>query len=391
MDTITHGIAGALIGKAFFTGRAGEGEDRDSRGSAAVWCVALGAVFPDSDSLLDFLDPTSMAVITEHRGATHSLLLLPLWALGLAFVTRAVVRGRGLVDPAGRLALAYAAGILSHIVLDLINSWGTMIWMPVARTRVAWDLAFVIDFTLTAVALLPQVAAWVYGRRAGSFARRLGAWALFSLGAAGVERVARHAGFPFSPWAVVGASLLFALLLFLPARKGWGFGVSRAAWCRAGFAALVVYLGMCWLAHRAAEARVAAFARRAQIPVERLGALPLPPAVTHWSGLLRTPQGVYEARFSLLDAALPEFRFIADAPANPYIEAARREPLVQSFLWFARFPVVRYLESAAPGGLRVVEFADLRFFSRGVRRRHPFTFRVTLDAAGRVVQAGWRD
>lgn len=417
MDTITHGIAGALIAKAFF----GEGGVRSSivgarRGGLAapgaghapppresnstqaasglaVWATTLGAMFPDSDSLLDVIDPTGMAVITEHRGVTHSLLLLPLWAAVLALVTRRVALRRGRAPGSlSRLVLFYTVGLGSHILLDLVNSWGTMIWSPLGNTRVAWDLVFVIDFTLSAIALLPLAAAWAYQRREGSFTRSLAAWVSFSLGAVGVEWLARVTGFSFSPWVVVAASLIFAAVFFLPGRgAGWGFGVPGATWCRAGVAALVVYVGLCAAAHRVALGRVEQFAAQREVPAERQAAIPLPPSLLHWSGLVRTASGVYAARFSLLDGSEPEFEFVADDAANGFIAAARQAPLAQTYLWFARFPVARYIPPDAAGGRHVVEFTDLRFFARGTRRNNAFTFRVVLDDSGRIVEQGWAE
>jgi len=51
-------------------------------------------------------------------------------------------------------------GILSHILLDLVTSFGTMIWSPLQWSRPAWDLIFIVDFTLTAIFLVPQLLAW---------------------------------------------------------------------------------------------------------------------------------------------------------------------------------------------------------------------------------------
>jgi membrane-bound metal-dependent hydrolase YbcI (DUF457 family) len=413
MDTITHGIAGALIGKAFFDGLQGlkptvtavanvaaeaasHKADAEWRGKpavtiatrVAVWAATLGAVFPDSDSVLDFLDPTGMSVITEHRGLTHSLVLLPMWALVLGAATWWLLKRRGGDSPPrfSRLALAYAAGIGSHIFLDLINSWGTMIWMPLDRRRVAWDLAFVIDLTLTAVVLAPQMAGWAYARREGSFTRRLAGFVLFSLGAVGAEWVARNAGFPFSPWIVVALGALFAALFFLPARGGWGFGVSRAAWCRAGMAALAAYIGLCAAGHAAAMRRVEQFVAARNISGEP-GAIPLPPSPLNWSGLVRTEDGVYVSRIRLLNGdESPQFTLVANAPPLSWVQAAQELPMVQSYLWFARFPVTSYTQR---GDTHIVQFEDLRFFSRGRTPRNPFTFRVTFDGEGRVLEQGW--
>ena len=146
MDTITHGIAGALIGKAIFggedlfgpsTGVASVREKNGSRdlprskvnrGRIVTWSLMLGAIFPDSDVLRDLLSHDRLLVVTWHRSITHSLVMLPLWALLLAGITRAFTSWRKWEAPSfAALSRIYAVGILSHILLDLVTSFGTMI------------------------------------------------------------------------------------------------------------------------------------------------------------------------------------------------------------------------------------------------------------------------
>jgi len=398
MDTITHGIAGALVGKAFFAGRGGEAmispasEDAGYNaraGRVAIWAATLGGIFPDSDSVLGFFDANGMAVISSHRGETHSFVLLPLWALVLAALTRWFCRRREIAGPSfAALTGIYAAGIALHIFLDLITSFGTMIWAPANYARVSWDLAFIIDFALTATVLLPQAAAWVFRERITQPLRALFAWGLFSLAAFGVQWLARRMALPHSPWLTSVLALLLAALFFAPMVRGWGCRVSRRAWCRAGVVLFAAYLGACFFANRAALRMVEDYAARENLRVDAIAAIPLPPSLLHWSGLLRTPDGVHFATIRLFAARGPKFGFSGDAEENPYIAAARRLPAVQSYLRFARFPVVRFAER---GGMNVVEFVDLRFFGRTRRGPEPFTFRVTFDSAGQVFSSGWAD
>ena len=405
MDTITHGIAGALVGKAFFGGdshtssMAGAQPFGSAQGKQAaplqkpniearvgVWAATLGAVFPDADVVAELFDSRNIAMLELHRGFTHSLVCLPAFALALAGLTRWFARRRGLASPSWqKLTLIYGVGTGLHILMDLITSFGTMIWSPLSNYRAALDTTFILDFLMTATVLAPQMAAWTFRERRGFFTRALLSWTLFSVALVGLERAARAAGFGFSPWAVVVISAALALVFFAPARKGWGFGVQRAAWCRAGVAAFVVYLGLSGAAQLAARERVKEFARDNALKVEHLAALPLPPSPLEWSGMVRTSEGVWQARFRLPDSTPPEFQFVADSPANRYIAAARELPTVKTYLWFARFPVVHYEER---DGLHVVEFADLRFFTRP-GRPHPFAYRVRFDGAGRVVEEGW--
>src|SRR5438445_2957185 len=180
MDTITHGIAGALIGKAVFRGQDLLASAPMNRGRLITWSLMLGAIFPDSDVLRDIFSHDKLLVITWHRSITHSLLMLPLWALLLAAITRAFANSRKWESPSF-LALRgiYAAGILSHILLDLVTSFGTMIWSPLEWSRPAWDLIFIVDFTLTAIFLVPQWLAWVYPQPEKVRRRAVGTWLVF--------------------------------------------------------------------------------------------------------------------------------------------------------------------------------------------------------------------
>ena len=94
MDTITHGIAGALIGKAVFHGEDMFALRPMNRGRIITWALMFGAVFPDSDVFRDFFSSDKLLIITWHRSLTHSLLLLPLWTIILAAITQAFARWR---------------------------------------------------------------------------------------------------------------------------------------------------------------------------------------------------------------------------------------------------------------------------------------------------------
>jgi membrane-bound metal-dependent hydrolase YbcI (DUF457 family) len=343
-------------------------------------------MFPDSDIVAELFDGRNIAMLELHRGFTHSFVCWPVFALALAGSTHWVAKKRGWAAPSWqKLTVIYATGIALHIFLDLITSFGTMIWSPISNYRAALDTNFILDFFMTAAVLVPQLAAWAYRQRRGWFTRALLSWVLLSLSAAGLERMSRAAGFPFSPWAVVVIAAVLAVIFFAPARAGWGFGVRRAAWCRVGAAAFAIYLALSGAAQIAARSRVHNFARERGLAVEHLAALPLPPSPLRWSGMIRTPEGVWVARFRLTDAVKPQYEFFADSPPNEYIAKAEGLRSVKTYLWFARFPVARYEERE---GLHVVEWSDLRFFPRP-GRPHPFEFRVVFDGNGNVVKEGW--
>jgi len=397
MDTITHGIAGALISKAAFGGGDLLPPYAMNKKRLVTWALLVGAVFPDSDVLREFFSANPLLVITWHRSITHSLLLLPLWSVILGTLTGAVARWRKWEAPSflGLTGL-YAVGILSHILLDLATTYGTMIWSPLEWSRPAWDILFIVDFTFTGILLIPQWMAWTYEERERTRWRAVFLWAAFTPTPLLISRIALAVGAPISNAAVLLATLLISVLFLLPALRGWGFRVPYVAWNRAGLALALAYLLAATMAHRAAFARVEKFSDEQNLEVQAIGALPLPPSIWHWDGLVRAPRGVYEIRIDLSDGLLeanggPEGEVITrtyypDALPNEYIEVARQLPEVQKVLWFARFPVTRFHKE---GGDAIVEFSDLRFPQ--IRRDRPasFTYRVRFSADGKAVTQGW--
>jgi membrane-bound metal-dependent hydrolase YbcI (DUF457 family) len=400
MDTITHGIAGALIAKAAFRGQDMLAAKPVNRERIITWSLMLGAIFPDSDVFREFFSRNDLLILTWHRSVTHSLVCLPIFAVALAALTRWFVRRRKWDAPSfGLLFVLYAAGILSHILLDLVTSFGTMIWSPVKWSRPAWDLIFIIDFTLTAILLVPQIAAWVYAKEKGLQWRALGSWIVFAAGAVGVAAIGLSVGAPISIRAIFAAIVILAAVFLLPAVRQRGLRVRLASWNLAGLLIAVGYIGAVVYAHHIALQRVDKFSSSLRLDVQSRGALPFPPSLWHWDGLVLTPHGVYELRLDLSGesevqaaSASPEadsslsYRFYPDAAPNPYIDAARRLPEVQTVLWFARFPVTRFHKEGADA---VVEISDLRFAQ--MRLNHPasFTYRVRFAADQTVLSQGW--
>ncbi len=92
MDTLTHALSGALVGRVLAGRRASAGGATATAPSARppvpVWqMVAAGtvaAIFPDLDFVLGWI--SELTYLRGHRGVTHSLLLLPLWGLLIAWL-----------------------------------------------------------------------------------------------------------------------------------------------------------------------------------------------------------------------------------------------------------------------------------------------------------------
>src|SRR3984893_14254856 len=424
MDNITHGIARALLSKALFNGDDLFASRPITRQRLVTWSTMLGAIFPDSDVVRDIFSHDDLLVIAWHRSITHSLLCLPVFALLLAALTRWIARWRKW-DAPSFLALTgiYAAGILSHILLDLVTSFGTMAWSPLKWSRPAWDLIFIVDFTLTGILLVPQILAWVQERPEKARRRAIASFVIFALAIFVIQRIADAVGTPISSATVLLFVLILAAFFLLPLPTGakikqaqgsdregqdWARTNIRRRWNQFGLVCACTYLALAVLAHHSALSRVKNFATLHNLTVQSMGALPFPPSLWRWDGLLRTAGGVYEIRMDLSQKSpfeIParanpdehspgiqperpaiEYRFYPEANPNVYIQAAKELPQVQKVLWFDRFPVTRYHEEA---GEPIVEFSDMRFPPIGKRRAPSFTYRVRFDPACKVLEQGW--
>ena len=399
MDTITHGIVGALLGKAFFAGEPSRAplsweEPPRTAGRAAILSCTIGAVFPDVDVFAGPLAHNNLAIMTWHRSVTHSVVMLPLWALVLATLTSWLARRvRWLAPEFGDLLAIYLVAIGSHIFLDVITNFGTMVWSPLNYSRVTWDWIFIVDLTFTSLALMPQLAAWAFRPLKNSWKRALPLWALFSAAAFAIGPLVRPIDIPFptgASFVVVGALGCFFLL---PLRRGSGSHAGRVKWCRIGAALCVAYLSFAATMHHSAFQRISEFASQAHLNVQNIAALPLPPSLARWAGLIETPEGIYRVQFAQLGDEAFHIDFFRQPPANQYVEAARGLSEVRTFLWFARFPLFRFFER---DGKPVVEISDLRFYGQrrpasmqgDIDRATTFTFEVVFAPDGKVLSQG---
>jgi len=156
MDTLTHALSGALAARVTAGGRG-------SPSAIPTWQrVAVGmvaAAFPDIDFVIAFASP--LQYLMHHRGVTHSIVLLPLWAFLIAWLAGRIFR-----NPLGfRPYLAISAiGIALHIFGDLITSFGTMVFAPFSDRRFAWNLTFIIDLWMSGIIIAGLVASLAWRR-----------------------------------------------------------------------------------------------------------------------------------------------------------------------------------------------------------------------------------
>ena len=399
MDTITHGIVGALVGKAFFAGdptRAPISWDEPPRdaGRVAILACTAGAVFPDIDVFAGPIAHNNLAIMTWHRGITHSVVMLPVWAIALAALTWWAARRLRWPTPVFTDLLAiYLVAIGSHIFLDVITNFGTMVWSPLNYTRVAWDWIFIVDLTFTSFALMPQLAAWAFRPLKNSWKRALPLWAGFSAASFALGPIVRPLDIPFPTGASFAIAAALACFFVLPLRRGSGSRAGRAKWCRIGVLLLVGYLAFAATMHRSAFQHVSEFAAQAHLNVQNIAALPLPPSLARWAGLIETPDGIYRIQFAQFGDEPFHIDFFPQAPANQFVASAKGLSEVQKFLWFARFPLFKFLER---DGKPTVEISDLRFYGQRrpatlhgeVSPQTTFTFEVVFSPDGKIVSEG---
>lgn len=141
MDTLTHALSGALLARATAPGDAPPRSLPRRVAAAFLACAA-----PDLDFVAGFFGP--VAYLEIHRGVTHSMVMLPLWALVLSWALAKILR-----EPRGWRALygvcALAIGL--HIAGDVITSYGTMVLAPLSDWRAGIGTTFIIDLWFSGI------------------------------------------------------------------------------------------------------------------------------------------------------------------------------------------------------------------------------------------------
>ena len=141
MDTLTHALSGALLARAT--------APKDAPPRSLPRRIAAGffaCAAPDLDFVVGFIGPVQYLEL--HRGPTHSILLLPFWALLFSWVLAKILR-----EPRGWRALygVTAMGLALHIAGDLITSFGTMIFWPASDMRPGLGSTFIIDLWFSGI------------------------------------------------------------------------------------------------------------------------------------------------------------------------------------------------------------------------------------------------
>ncbi len=156
MDTVTHSLLGALVVRSVFPARLSK---RPLNNRQRMLIGGVAGAFPDIDYVMSWVDP--MVYLTLwHRSVTHSLVLLPLWAVMIGVIMAFGFRRRSEWRFIGLLA---GVSLLSHILSDLITVYGTQILAPLSGWRASIGTTFVIDPWFSLIVLIGCIAGWRNG------------------------------------------------------------------------------------------------------------------------------------------------------------------------------------------------------------------------------------
>jgi len=162
MDTLTHALSGALLARATAPGtpRPSPNGEKPLATWARVGIGALAAAFPDGDFVMRLFG--TLPYLESHRGVTHSIVMLPVWALSLAVIFMLLSRGR---HHWREFVGVCAMGIGIHIAGDVITSFGTMILAPISYARFSYPTTFIIDPIFTGIIVLGLIGAALWRSR----------------------------------------------------------------------------------------------------------------------------------------------------------------------------------------------------------------------------------
>jgi len=335
MDTLTHALSGALLARATAPQPA---DEKTLPLRRRLFIGFLAAAVPDLDFIMGLFGP--VVYLYQHRGVTHSLILLPVWAFLLAHLCALAWRRD---RPWHAYFGVIAMGLGIHIAGDWITSFGTMMFAPLSDARLGIGTTFIIDLWFTGIILA-------------------------GLAASALWRVT-----PVP--AIAGLAALCGYIAFQGVLQQraieWGEAYARASGLKpaevtAQPRAVSPYNWM--VVVRSGEALRYSFVnlvRREPLRpapdagfIARLDAAYLPLAQAQW---------VHGSHFGASDAE----RAIA--------REAWSQPQFEFFRWFAEYPVLYRVEKGNP--LTCAWFQDLRFFTPG-RDTWPFRYGMCREGGG---------
>lgn len=296
MDNLCHSLVGAALGKAGLARRT----------TLGMSTLVIANNLPDVDVAVF---ATNTLAMSFRRGWTHGVLAqatLPILLAGamLAY-DRLVLRKRANAPPPaiGRelLLLSYA-GVLLHVVMDLMNSYGVRLLMPFRERWFYGDALFIVD-------------PWLY------LALGTGWWLSRRRGGAGHPQAARPAQVAV---AIAGVYVLAMLASNVAARAAVRDGLQRAG--------------------RAADARF----------------MVTPVAINPFAREVVVDLGDRYEKGNLWFEPLPHFRpagfGMPKGLDDPEAQQALQSPRARAFLRWSRFPFVQVDRTTSPPAIWINDY-----------------------------------
>lgn len=276
-------------------------------GEKATLILIAGALLPDIDhfSLLwgNFL------YLKHHRGFTHSFLGALFLSFLVAIIVSIVRRPSSVVSFLQRTTdnelrtfftnfLLLTIGSYIHILLDLITSYGTAIFLPFSSRRYSLDLVFILDPLFSSLFLIPLVL---------SFFKR---------------DKARYI-------------------------------------CGIGAISILCYLSLCYYNQFLALEIFKNFLEQKGIVFHNIATIPAPFFAVRWSGIAQGDNFLYQSQFSILKKDSIILKEYKNHLNTRYIQRAEDLEMVKLYRSFAKFPWVS--QKFTENGHYLVEYFDLRF------------------------------
>jgi len=147
MDTLTHALSGMLVARASYK------TDENLPLWLRSWLGFCIAAFPDIDYISRAFGISTY--LDYHRGVTHSVLLMPIWALLLSWLIATVLNRFTQIKLKWQELLPLCLlSIGVHIFADVITAYGTEIFAPFSDFRLSLPTTFIIDLYFSGIILV---------------------------------------------------------------------------------------------------------------------------------------------------------------------------------------------------------------------------------------------